>query len=495
MTKRAAIYARYSAGPRQTDLSIEGQEKTCKKYIKEKGYRFTAIYTDRHISGKTDRRPDFHRMIDDAKAGLFDVLVVYSLDRFSRNEYDTAIYKLELKKAGVSVESASENIPEGPEGLLMEKILEGLAVYYSAELSKKIDRGMTTKAEKGLPVGGHTPFGYALKNGEYRIDPPKAQALKQVFELYGSGATLAECSRALARSGFTTKTGKPFTSEMIKRMFSNKKYIGYYRYKDIEIEGAMPKIVDEDLFYMIQPKLKRGRKIKPKGEFALTGKLICGKCETFMSGTSGTSKTGETYHYYRCPGKDRKNVPRDQLEHLVARRVMEVFSDPQELDSLADKLFAYQQDQNAAQGEYELLRSQISDTDRKINNIVTHIAENGPGPELTKKLKDLEEVRENLKADLASLRPFELTRDQIRFALQKSLDLTIMSPQDLIKAFVHRVVLYDDRLLIEFNIGDGEGLKTSELLGFGQSSDWCTNRITGRTLTVYRGRVLLVCPQ
>lgn len=494
--KKAAIYARYSAGSRQTDLSIEGQEKVCRDYIKSKGYSYTGtMYTDKHISGKTDRRPEFHRMIDDAKAGLFDILVIYSLDRFSRNEYDTAIYKLELKKAGVSIESASENIPEGPEGLLMEKVLEGLAVYYSAELSRKIDRGMTTKAEKGLPVGGHTPFGYILKDGEYQIDLPKAQALKQIFELYESGGTLADCSRSLARSGFTTKTGKPFTSEMIKRMLSNKKYIGYYRYKDIEIEGAMPQIIDEDLFYMIQPKLKRGRKVKPKGEFALTGKLICGKCESFMSGTSGTSKTGEVYHYYRCPGKDRKNVPRDQLEHLIARHIMEVFSDPQELDSLADKLFAYQQTQNTTQEESELLRSQISDTDRKINNIVTHIAENGSSPELTKKLKDLEGVRDNLKADLASLRPFELTRDQIRFALQKSLDLTIMSTQDLIEAFVHKVVLYDDHLLIEFNIGDGEGLKTTELLGFDQLSDWCTNRITGRTLTVYRGRVLLVCPQ
>ena len=133
---RAVIYARYSAGPRQTDQSIEGQLTVCHKYCEEKGLAVVGEYCDRHISGKTDARPEFQRMIADARARKFDVVVVYKTDRFARNKYDSAIYKAELKKSGVKILYAAEAIPEGPEGIILESLLEGLAEYYSAELAQ-----------------------------------------------------------------------------------------------------------------------------------------------------------------------------------------------------------------------------------------------------------------------------------------------------------------------------------------------------------------------
>lgn len=488
--KRAAIYARYSAGPRQTDLSIEGQEKVCLDYIKSKGYSYTGtMYADKHISGKTDKRPEFQRMIDDARAGSFDVLILYSLDRFSRDAYDSTIYKHELKKVGVTIESASENIPEGPEGILMEKILEGLASYYSAEMAKKIGRGMNTKAEKGLAVGGPTPFGYKVEDSKYVTDEVKADAVKRIFEMYNSGSTFSECARWLKSVGFSSQKGNPFSTTAIKRILSNRKYIGYYMYNGIEIEGGMPKIVDEETFYMAQKKLSKGKKHKPKGDYTLTGKLICGKCGSYMTGTSGTGGNG-THYYYKCGSKDRKNVPRDWIEEEVARCVMEMFSDPEELEVLVDKLFDLQKEKLSVEDNSEPLKANLADTERKINNIVSHIAENGSSPELTVKLKELETVRENLKGEITTSRPFELTRDQIKVAIKKSLDLTIMTPQDLIRAFVHQVVLYDDKILIEFNLTDGEGLKTSEILQFDQTDECSTINAFGRTISLYKGRIL-----
>ena len=90
---KAVIYARYSAGPNQTDQSIDGQLRICKQYIKNKGLEYIGHYADRHISGKTDNRPEFQRMITDAESKKFSVLVVYSTDRFSRSKYDSAIYQ------------------------------------------------------------------------------------------------------------------------------------------------------------------------------------------------------------------------------------------------------------------------------------------------------------------------------------------------------------------------------------------------------------------
>ena len=146
---KAVIYARYSAGPKQTDQSIDGQVRVCRKYCEEHGMEVVDIYADRHITGKTDARPEFQRMIRDSAFGKFDAVCVYKTDRFSRNKLDSVVYKKQLKDNGVKLCYAAEAIPEGPEGIILESLMEGLAEYYSAELAQKIRRGMYETALKG----------------------------------------------------------------------------------------------------------------------------------------------------------------------------------------------------------------------------------------------------------------------------------------------------------------------------------------------------------
>ncbi len=134
------IYARYSSD-RQTEQSIEGQLKECYEYAQRNGYTVVGEYIDRAISGTTDHRPEFLRMIADGDKKLFQAVLVYQLDRFARNRYDSATYKAKLKKNGVRVLSARENISDDASGVLMEAVLEGMAEYYSVELSQKIRRG------------------------------------------------------------------------------------------------------------------------------------------------------------------------------------------------------------------------------------------------------------------------------------------------------------------------------------------------------------------
>jgi len=139
---RTALYARYSSGPRQTDQSIEGQIRVCTDYCKQKGLTITEIYADKHISGKTDDRPEFQRLIADAKKKKFDAVVVYKTDRFARNKYDSAIYKRQLKMNRIQFFYAAESIPDGPESIILESLMESLAEYYSSELAQKIKRSM-----------------------------------------------------------------------------------------------------------------------------------------------------------------------------------------------------------------------------------------------------------------------------------------------------------------------------------------------------------------
>ena len=141
----AVIYARYSADG-QREESIEGQIRECTAYAEKNGFTVVKYYIDRAVSAKTDNRPQFQQMIKDSERGIFDVIIVWKLDRFARNRYDSARYKTQLKRNGVKLVSATEVISAGPEGIILESVLEGYAEYYSADLSEKVVRGMTENA-------------------------------------------------------------------------------------------------------------------------------------------------------------------------------------------------------------------------------------------------------------------------------------------------------------------------------------------------------------
>lgn len=118
----AVIYARYSSDSQRSE-SIDGQIRECTSFAEKSGYHVLKCYIDRAMSAKSADRPSFQRMIKDSSSKLFDTVIVWKLDRFSRDRYDSAHYKHLLKKNGVKVISATETIADGPEGIMMESIL------------------------------------------------------------------------------------------------------------------------------------------------------------------------------------------------------------------------------------------------------------------------------------------------------------------------------------------------------------------------------------
>ena len=122
--KNAVIYARYSSAS-QTEQSIEGQIRVISEYAVRENYTIIGTYIDRAMTGTNDNRPDFQQMISDSYRREFDYVIVYKLDRFSRNRYDSAINKKILRNNGVKVISATEMITDTPEGIIMESMLEG----------------------------------------------------------------------------------------------------------------------------------------------------------------------------------------------------------------------------------------------------------------------------------------------------------------------------------------------------------------------------------
>ena len=177
------------------DQSIEGQLRVCTNFCKQRGLTVIDTYCDRHISGRTDERPEFQRLIADAKRKKFEAVVVYKTDRFARNKYDSAVYKRELKRNGIQIFYAAEAIPDGPEGIILESLMEGLAEYYSAELAQKIKRGMHESALKCQSTGSGRPLGY-------RVDGQKHfQTVQTIFEQYIKGESNAAICELLNSRG------------------------------------------------------------------------------------------------------------------------------------------------------------------------------------------------------------------------------------------------------------------------------------------------------
>ena len=228
---RAVIYARFSS-EKQNEASIEGQLRECLDYAKYNGIEVIGEYIDRAVSAKTDNRPDFQRMIKDSYKNAFDTVLVWKLDRFARNRYDSAYYKNILKKNGVRVISAKESISQGADGILLESILEGYAEYYSAELSEKVRRGMTENALKARSNGVRAPFGYYVdENDQYQIDEGKAPIVKEIFTLYADGKKITEIVEIMKARGVQNR-GYTMNYNAIFRILTNRKYIGEYKFGD-----------------------------------------------------------------------------------------------------------------------------------------------------------------------------------------------------------------------------------------------------------------------
>ncbi len=281
---KIVIYARFSSHA-QNEQSIEGQLKTCYEYAERNGYSIIGEYIDRAISGTAaDNRPEFQRMIADSVKRQFQAVLVYQLDRFARNRYDSAMYKTKLKKNGVKVLSARENITDDASGVLMEAVLEGMAEYYSVELSQKIRRGMSINAEKCLCTGGNIALGYKIEDKHIVLDPETAPMVKRIFEMYIKGNTMMQIIRCLNENQIKTSRGNAYNKNSLRRILTNKRYIGVYTYKDTEIPNGVPRIIDNATFEQAQILMSKNRKAPGRAKsleesYILTTKLFCGFCE------------------------------------------------------------------------------------------------------------------------------------------------------------------------------------------------------------------------
>ena len=463
----AVIYARYSSD-NQREESIEGQIRECTAYAEKNGITVVKHYIDRALSAKTDNRPDFQQMIKDSEKRLFDIVLVWKLDRFARNRYDSAHYEYQLERNHVKLVSATEPISDSPAGIMVKSMLTGMAEYYSAELSEKVVRGMTENVLKGKYNGGTIPIGYTVDEEKFfQIDPLKAPFVVEAFQRYNDGATMKELMNWLNDSGVTTNRNQKFTYNSVQKLLTNKRYIGENHFKDIVMPDSIPAIVDKDLFEEVQQKIKKNSRAparhKAEDDYLLTTKLFCGMCGAMMFGECGTGRNKVVHHYYKCATAKRfktckkKTVRKEWLEDLVVAETMKLIQDDAVIDAIVAEVMELQDQENTT---LPLLEKQMREVENGIENMLNAIQAGVLTNSTKSRLEKLEAQQKELEVRIAEekiARP-RLSENQVRFWLTRfrKLDPNVKSHREtLINTFVNAVYLYDEKVLITFNYKDG----------------------------------------
>ena len=475
--QRCAIYARFSCH-NQSEQSIEGQLHDCQKYAESHNYHVVATYIDRALTATSDKRPDFQRMIADSSKRTFDVVLVWKFDRFSRDRYDSAVYKNRLKKNGVRVVSAMENITDSPEGILLESMLEGYAEYFSRDLAQKVKRGMRETAKKHK-VTGVIPFGYTRSEDNTYIPCPKtAPAVKKIFEMYFAGESKSDIAAYLNNHGFRTSYGNAFTKNSITPIVQNTRYIGKYKYDDLELFDEQQRIISDDLFYAVQKSVRakqnNGAMTRAKKRFLLSGKLFCGNCNNNLHGESGKSRNGTIHYYYTCSGRKKlhictkKRINKEQIESLVLNSIMQLFKNKNFISALSDAVMNLQYSSNKYNETIKILETQLKDVNKKISNIIDAIEQGILTPSTSERLKALEDTRlrleyeiKNKQEDVQRFSKDEILKYCSLFNLADK--ITWQEQHVIIQHFINKIYLWDDRVLILYNFTNSDNTSDDDL--------------------------------
>lgn len=355
--KRAVLYARFSSDNQRTE-SIDAQVRAMKQFCIENKWKIVGVYVDEARSATTDQRPNFQRMIEDSSKNRFDIVLVHKLDRFSRNRYDSAIYKNKLKHNGVRLCSVLERLDNTPESIILESMLESMAEYYSSNLGREVMKGMLENAFQCKHTGGSAPLGYDIdENKHLVVNEHEAEAVKIIFDMYISGYSYQNIADYLNSKGYKTKAGKSFRSKTsFLDILNNEKYTGTYVFnraesKDynhkrnshrnkpdneiIRIENGCPAIISKETFQKAKERRQLNNKkcgqFHYKSFYLCSGIVVCGECGKTMGGSKRCHK--QSFNVYCCKSHKSdccniKEIDRDKLDNFVVKLLeREVFSE------------------------------------------------------------------------------------------------------------------------------------------------------------------------
>ena len=461
----AAIYARYSSSA-QNDASIEQQVAECTQYARKNNLNVVTTFEDRAMSGRSDNRPGFQRMIRAAERGEFQVLLTYKSNRIARNMYDALRYENRLDKAGVKVVYCKEDFGDNAAGRMALRVMMSINEFYSDNMAEDIRRGLKDSASKGKVVGA-IPYGYKKgADGRPVIDEDIAPIIQEIFQRVMADEAYIDIANDLNARGYRTQHGKQWGKSSFQTILHNERYTGVYIYGDIRIEGGIPAIIDEEVFAAVQ-KITSSRKAsharhRENEDYLLTGKLFCGHCLGPMVGVSGTGRHGAVFFYYACQTKrlshtcDKKNVRKAALEEEVARAVQECVLKDDTIEWIADEVMAVSKRQEE-QSQLAYYQGRLADVKKQIANILRAVEMGIITDEFKGRAAELQREKEELTSLIAieKMGVLQVDREHVvhyLHTLRKGDPKDIAFQKTIIRDFVRAIYLYDDcfKLVVDF---------------------------------------------
>ena len=324
---KTALYARVSSDSQDVDLSISAQLRALRDYAAKQGHQIVREYVDEAESARTASRPAFKELIALAKTQCppFEAILVWKLNRFSRNRVDSITYKKLLKDRGIKVISINEPLDDTPSGHLLEGVIETIDEFYSENLGQDIKRGMRENAQRGFYNGSRPPYGLrkvGVNDGNktrYRLEPESedslaVQTIRRIFKMSLRGTGCKEIAKYLNQEGFRTSTGQRWGKTTVHKILNNEAYCGTLVWAGrpghiavhsgeppVRVENAWPALIKRDTFEAVQKKMSSNapRAIHPRtvpSFYLLSGLLFC-SCGQAMVGRSAKS---HRYYYYSC---------------------------------------------------------------------------------------------------------------------------------------------------------------------------------------------------
>lgn len=479
---KLACYCRYSSDM-QREESIEAQLRAIYDWAEKNGHIIIKEYIDKAISGKTDDRPDFLAMIKDSNEAAWDGIVVHKLDRFSRNRYNSAIYKKKLKDNNKKIFSVLENLNDAPESIILESVLEGMNEYYIANLARETKKGLNENAYQCKFNGGIPPLGYDVEKGKYIINQKEAEIVKEIFKLYLSGYGLLKIALELNLKGYKTKRGNSFGKNSLFDILGNERYTGVYIYNQsinsnkrttseniIKIEGGMPQIISKEDFEKVMKKRENNKKnsgsYKAKREYALSGLITCGLCGRKYFGNTTTRKRKEKIYkasWYKCSGKNKVNncsninVKCDDLENKIYNLIKEKLLESSSIESLI----------NLIQEEYNKMCNDVNNAavrteqniallNKRIESYVEAIGNGLYSEEIKNSLQDAESKRAILREQLIAYKNLEKHRiikeEDVEQVLKKDFKKLQANKSQLFHKWIKEIKITPDKAEVHFAI-------------------------------------------
>lgn len=470
------IYARFSSHS-QKEESIEQQVEECTAFALANNINIIEVYADKAISGRTDQRSSFQRMMRDAEKRKFQVVIAYKSNRIARNMLNALSYENKLEAYGIRTMYAKEEFGNTAAGRFALRTMMNVNQFYSENMAEDIRRGMADNAAN-CKVNGRLPLGYKNVDGYYAIDEPKAAIVCEIFERFLKGETLASIGADLNARGVRTSYGNPWNKNSFHRLLQNDNYIGTYHHSGVVKEDGIPAIIQKEVFWAVQEKLKAKKssqvKRKSNADYLLTGKLRCGYCKSYMVGVSGTGKSGDLHYYYSCnerrtTGNCKKhNVKKDWIEQRIAELTKEYILRDDVIAWIAENAIEFQRKAGRS-SEITSMEKQLSESKKAAKNIVAAIEQGIITASTRTRLLELEDEIANLERSLAVARAAHqpLEKERILYFLESFRDGDVTSKEyqaKIINTFVREVYLWDDKIGIDYYYMDSKNTYTYDLV-------------------------------